>query len=184
MKALLIVDVQNDFLPGGALPAPEGNNIIPKINRIMDQFDVVIASRDWHPQDSIHFERWPPHCVRNTKGAAFPEKLDAGKIQQEFLKGTEGRDDGYSAFEASNADLDDYLKHEDVHQLYLVGLTTEYCVKSSALDALKSGYNTFVIADATAGVKASPGDEERAYQEMQEAGVKIINTKDLVPEKS
>jgi nicotinamidase/pyrazinamidase len=109
MKALFLVDVQNDFLPGGALPAPNGNQIIPEINRIMDQFDLVLASRDWHPEDSIHFDRWPPHCIRNTRGAAYPDELHAGKIEKEFLKGTGNRDDGYSAFEATSDDLDNYL---------------------------------------------------------------------------
>ncbi len=179
MKALLIVDLQNDFLPGGALPAPDGNKIIPEINGIMDKFDIVIASRDWHPENTIHFEPWPPHCVRNTEGAAFPDELDTEKIQKEFLKGTGEKDDGYSAFEATNSNLDAYLKENNVTQLFLVGLTTEYCVKSTALDAVKKGYQTYVITNATAGVKAKPGDEENAYRDMQEAGVKIINTQAL-----
>jgi nicotinamidase/pyrazinamidase len=176
MKALFIVDVQNDFLPGGALPAPRGNQIINEINKIMDQFDLVLASRDWHPGDSKHFERWPPHCVRNTLGAAYPDELDAGKIEKDFLKGTGNMDDGYSAFEATTDDLDDYLRKRNIKELYLAGLTTEYCVKSTALDAIRKGYKTYVIANATAGVEAQPGDEQKAYHEMDIAGVKIINT--------
>ncbi len=176
MKALLIVDLQNDFLPGGALPAPGGNRIIPEINRIMDQYDLVIASRDWHPEDSTHFKHWPPHCIRHTKGADFPDDLDTGKIRKEFLKGTGSSDDGYSAFEATNTDLDAYLRENNIKTLYLAGLTTEYCVKSTALDAVKQGYRTYVIANATAGVQAQPGDEQKAYQEMHKAGIKIINT--------
>ncbi len=174
MKALIIVDLQNDFLPGGALPAPEGNKIIPEINRIMDQFKLVVASRDWHPENSTHFVRWPPHCVRNTAGAAFPAELDSEKIDKEFLKGTRDQDDGYSAFEATSSNLDAYLKENNISELYLTGLTTEYCVKSTALDAVKNGYRTYVISSATAGVRANPGDEEKAYREMEEAGVKII----------
>lgn len=174
MKALIIVDLQNDFLPGGALPAPEGNKIIPEINRIMHQFDMVVASRDWHPENSIHFDRWPHHCVRDTEGAAYPEGLDSEKINKEFLKGTGGRDDGYSAFEATSANLDIYLKENKVDELYCCGLTTEYCVKATALDAVKNGYKTCVIRNATAGVKANPGDEEKAYREMEEAGVVVI----------
>ena len=174
MKALVIVDLQNDFLPGGALPAPGGNKIVPEINRLMDQFDLVVASRDWHPADSSHFDRWPPHCVRETEGAAYPEELDSEKIDKEFLKGTGGRDDGYSAFEATSANLDTYLKEHNVDELYCCGLTTEYCVKSTALDAVKNGYRTIVISNATAGVKANPGDEEKAYRDMKEAGVKVI----------
>jgi nicotinamidase/pyrazinamidase len=173
MKALLIIDLQNDFLPGGALPAPEGDRIIPVINGMMDRFDLVIASRDWHPGDSSHFKRWPPHCIRNTGGASFPESLDAEKIKQEFLKGTGNEDDGYSAFEATNVDLDEYLKKKGVTELFLAGLTTEYCVKSTALDAVRNGYETTVIADATAGVMENPGDEEKAYRDMRKAGVRI-----------
>jgi nicotinamidase/pyrazinamidase len=173
VKALLIVDLQNDFLPGGALPAPDGNSIIPEINRIIERFDLVIASRDWHPGDSSHFRKWPPHCIRNTEGAAFPQGLNTEKIAQEFLKGTGNEDDGYSAFEATNADLNGFLKKNNITKLFLAGLTTEYCVKSTALDAIKNGYETTVIAAATAGVKAHPGDEAKAYREMREAGVRI-----------
>lgn len=176
MKALFIVDVQNDFLPGGALPAPGGNQIIPEINRLMGQFELVLASRDWHPGESKHFEQWPPHCIRNTSGAAYPDALDAGKIEKEFLKGTGNKDDGYSAFEATTEDLDEYLKNKKITELYVVGLTTEYCVKSTALDAIRKGYKTTVIANATAGVEARPGDEQKAYREMDTAGVKIVNT--------
>jgi nicotinamidase/pyrazinamidase len=175
MKALFIVDLQNDFLPGGALPAPQGDKIIPEINRIMDEFDLVLASRDWHPGDSAHFDRWPPHCIRNTRGAAFPDELKTARIEKEFLKGTGDRDDGYSAFEATSKDLDAYLRKKNISQLYLVGLTTEYCVKSTALDAVEKGYETFVISNATAGVRAQPGDEEKAYREMHKAGIKIID---------
>jgi len=176
MKALFIVDVQNDFLPGGALPAPRGNQIIPEINRLMGQFDLVLASRDWHPGESRHFEQWPPHCIRNTWGAAYPGALDAGEIEKEFLKGTGNRDDGYSAFEATTEDLDEYLKKKNITELFVVGLTTEYCVKSTALDAIRKGYKTSVIVNATAGVEAQPGDEQKAYREMDAEGVKIIST--------
>lgn len=176
MKAFLIVDLQNDFLPGGALPAPEGDKIIPEINRIMEDFDLVLASRDWHPEESDHFDKWPRHCIRNTEGAAFPAELNAEKIKKEFLKGTGRRDDGYSAFEATNEDLDAFLRENNVTELYLAGLTTEYCVKATALDAKRLGYETAVITTATAGVRAQPGDEDRAYQGMSQAGVKIIKS--------
>ena len=174
MKALLIVDVQNDFLPGGALPAAEGWKIIPEINRLTDRFDLVIASKDWHPDDSVHFKKWPVHCVKGTTGAEFPEELDQKKINVVVLKGTNNTDDGYSAFEATSINLDQYLQEQDVDDLYIAGLTTEYCVKNTALDALKKGYTTFVFKDAVAGVKAHPGDEEEAWHEMNEAGAKII----------
>jgi len=176
MKALLIVDLQNDFLPGGALPAPEGNKIIPVINRIMVQFDLVIASRDWHPDNTTHFERWPPHCIRGTEGAAPPDSFHTGELKQVFLKGTENRDDGYSAFEATSSNLDDYLKQHHVKQLFIAGLTTEYCIKETVLDALKYGYQTYMVKDASAGVQAGQHDVDLALQEMQRAGAQIINS--------
>ena len=176
MKAFFIVDVQNDFLPGGALPAPRGNRIIPEINRIMDQFEMVLASRDWHPEDSVHFEHWPPHCIRHTQGAAYPDELDVAKIKQEFLKGTGNKDDGYSAFQATSDDLDHFLRKKDITELYLAGLTTEYCVKATALDAIRKGYKTYVITSATAGVEARPEDEKKAYQEMDAAGAILVDS--------
>jgi nicotinamidase/pyrazinamidase len=140
----------------------------------MDQFDLVIASRDWHPEESDHFYRWPSHCIRNTPGAAFPEDLNTEKIKEEFLKGTGQEDGGYSAFEATNADLDAYLKKRMVKQLYLAGLTTEYCVMATALEARRRGYETAVIAPAVAGVNMQPGDEVKALREMHMAGIRII----------
>jgi len=175
MRALLIVDLQNDFLPGGALPAPEGREIIPVINRLLDRFNLVIASKDWHPEDTIHFEKWPVHCVRESAGASFPSELKQGNIALELLKGTGNRDDGYSAFEATNIELDSYLREKGVDELFITGLTTEYCVKNTVLDALRTGYKTYVIKDAVAAVKALPGDEENAWEEMAQAGAKIID---------
>ena len=102
MKALLIVDVQNDFCPGGVLAAPGGDKVVPVINRLMEHFDIIVASRDWHPKGSIHFNKWPVHCVENSFGASFHSDLNTKNIQQVFFKGTENRDDGYSAFEATN----------------------------------------------------------------------------------
>ena len=176
MKALLIVDLQNDFLPGGALPAPDGKQIIPVVNKLIGHFDLVIASKDWHPEDTVHFEKWPVHCMPNSEGAAFPEELEQSKIKTIGLKGTRNSDDGYSAFEATNIQLNDYLQENKVDELYICGLTTEYCVKNTVLDALNADYKTFVVRDAVAAVKAEPGDEEKAWQEMQEAGATIIDS--------
>ena len=176
MKALLIVDVQNDFLPGGALPAPDGNKVIPVINRLGDKFEYVIASQDWHPEDSIHFKKWPEHCVANTWGADFPDSLNTKIIGKFLIKGTGNQDDGYSAFEAANINLDKFLKYNDIDELFVTGLTTEYCVKNSVLDALKSGYKTHVILDAVEGVKARPGDQEKAFEEMEKAGAKLLTS--------
>lgn len=175
MKALLIVDLQNDFLPGGALPAAKGRTIIPVVNELLDQFDLVIASKDWHPQDSIHFQQWPVHCLADSEGAAFPEDLRHEKIKKVLLKGTRNSDDGYSAFEATNLELTNYLKEKQVDELYICGLTTEYCVKNTVFDALKAGFQTFVVKEAVAAVNAQPGDEEKAWQEMQKAGAIIVH---------
>lgn len=205
MKALLVVDVQIDFCPGGALPAPNGDMIIPTINDLMEKFPVVVASKDYHPKDSLHFEKWPPHCVAGTEGAEFHPKLDTEKIEQQykgkkdrkdrekkfprqkkadkidkvFLKGTGKADEGYSAFHATNDDLEKFLKAKNVTELYITGLTTEHCVKHTALDAVKNNFNTYVVTDAIAGVKEHEGDEEKALGEMKKAGVKLITSNQI-----
>lgn len=179
MKALLVVDVQNDFCPGGALAAPEGDQVVPVINELMEKFPLVVASKDWHPEDTVHFEKWPVHCVKNTEGAEFHPDLNTSKIEKVFLKGTGNKDDGYSAFEATNEDLKDYLKSKNVDQLYVVGLTTEYCVKNSAEDAVKNGFKTMVVEDAIEGVKANEGDVEKALKEMKDNGVEFVRSTDI-----
>jgi len=177
--ALLIVDVQNDFCPGGALPTPQGNIIVPVINELMDKFELVIASRDWHPEDSVHFKRWPVHCVKGSYGADFPPNLKTEKINQLFEKGTTSKDDGYSAFEATNINLEEYLKEKGVEKLYITGLTAEYCVKSTVLSALKYGFNTVVIKDAVEGIRQNEDDFENAFEDMQQAGAIIISSGDI-----
>jgi nicotinamidase/pyrazinamidase len=174
MKALLIVDVQNDFCPGGALAVPGGDRVVPIINRLMPLFPLIAASKDWHPKGSVHFKKWPPHCVQDTKGADLHPKLDKGRIHKIFLKGTRNKDDGYSAFEATNEDLAEFLKGQGVTDLYVVGLATDYCVKASALDADRNGFETFVVEDAVAAVNVKPGDGEKALKEMAHAGVTLI----------
>jgi len=171
MKALMIIDVQNDFCPGGALPVPDGDKVVPVINNLMDKFDLVIASRDWHPEQTVHFEKWPEHCVRNTQGAEFHPGLNTSKIDRVISKGTGNKDDGYSAFESEELDLAAFLKEKGVEELYFTGLATEYCVKASALDAVKNGFKTYVISDAIRGIDVNPGDIEKAVKEMKEAGV-------------
>ncbi len=176
MKGLLIVDVQNDFCPGGALAVPQGDNVVPVINRILDKFTVVVASKDWHPQQSVHFQQWPPHCVQNTRGAEFHPRLNVERIQQVFLKGTRDKDDGYSAFEATNLDLAGYLKSKGVTELYITGLATDYCVNASAIDAAKKGFSTFVVTDAVSAVNAKPGDGQKALEGMKAGGVILVNS--------
>lgn len=178
-KALLIVDVQNDFCPGGALAAPAGNDIIPVINQVMDEFDLVIASKDWHPAKTVHFEHWPVHCVRATQGAAFHPGLNISKIDDVVLKGTSNTDDGYSAFEATNQDLAYLLHRKGIEEVYVCGLTTEYCVKATAEDAMKAGFKVSVITDATGAVAANPGDEEKALKEISKMGIHLIRSADL-----
>ncbi len=177
--ALLIVDVQNDFCPGGALPTPLGDIVVPVINKLMDKFSLIIASRDWHPEDTIHFNRWPVHCVRKSHGADFPADLKREKIIQIFEKGTGSKDDGYSAFEATNKNLEGYLKEKEVDELYIVGLTAEYCVKSTVLDAIKNGFKTIVIKDAVEGIRQNEDDFDRAFEEMRNAGATIITSEDV-----
>ncbi len=179
MKAVIIVDVQVDFCPGGALPAPDGNKITPVINNLMDKFSLVVASRDWHPQNSKHFQKWPVHCVKGSKGADFYPGLNVSKIQKVFLKGTEDMDDGYSAFEATSEDLDNYLKQNNITELYITGLTTEYCIKNTALDSVSNGYKTYVVKDAIAAVQEKPQDEKNAIEEMKNAGIEIVESKYL-----
>jgi nicotinamidase/pyrazinamidase len=179
MKAFLVVDVQNDFCPGGSLAVPEGDRVVPVINRIMGRFPVVVASKDWHPHQTVHFQKWPVHCVHNSPGAEFHPALDSIKIQQVFLKGTGNKDDGYSAFEATNLDLTQYLKSKGVDELYVSGLATDYCVRASALDAVRAGFKTYVVSDAVAAVDVKPGDGQRAIEEMMKSGVVAVSSADV-----
>jgi len=186
MRALLIVDVQNDFCPGGALAVPEGDKVVHVINRILDWFDLVVASKDWHPRDSVHFSKWPPHCVQETHGAEFHPELDTSKVVQVVVKGTGNRDDGYSAYEATNVDLEEYLKSKGIDELFVVGLATDYCVRASALDAVRRGFRTSVVIDAVAAVDILPGDGDAALKEMEQAGVRLVTSDGIlcrVPEK-
>jgi nicotinamidase/pyrazinamidase len=181
MKALLIVDVQNDFCPGGALAVAQGDRVVPVINKLMPWFPLILASKDWHPKDTIHFKRWPPHCVQNTFGAEFQKDLKIQGIHDIFFKGTFNKDDGYSAFEATNQDLTEFLRSKKVTDLYLTGLATDYCVKATALDSLKNGFKTYVVQDAVKPVEAIPGDEKRAFSDMIKAGVKVVRSIQMMP---
>lgn len=182
--ALLIVDVQRDFCPGGALPAPGGHRVVAAINRCLagarDRGMPVFASRDWHPAVTTHFKpyggEWPPHCVQGTPGAEFhPDlKLPPGTIV--ISKGDDPARPGYSAFDGRTPEgtlfLDD-LRDRGIEVLYVAGLTAEYCVKQTVLDALRAGTRVTVLADAVAGIEAHPGDADRALAEMSEAGAEV-----------
>jgi nicotinamidase/pyrazinamidase len=182
-RALLLVDVQNDFCPGGALPVPEGDRVVPVLNEYVDRFervgDPVFASRDWHPKVSRHFKEqggpWPPHCVANTQGAAFHPQLKLPSDVALITKGTDPTDDGYSAFEAADQQgrgLKDVLKSSGVSTLYVGGLATEYCVRASVLDGLKQGLDVVVLLDAVRGIDVKQGDVARALDEMIRAGAR------------
>jgi nicotinamidase/pyrazinamidase len=170
MKALLIVDVQNDFCPGGALEVHHGDEVVPVINRLVDEYPLVIASQDWHPTETSHFNKWPAHCVAGTQGAQLHPRLRQELIASIFKKGTTSRDDGYSVFEATNANLEEYLKECQVEELDLCGLATDYCVKETALDAARRGFHTRVITNAVAAV----GDPAPALERLREAGVELV----------
>ncbi len=178
-RALMVIDVQNDFCPGGALPVPEGDRVVPVINALMDRFDVVVATRDWHPPQTVHFEKWPVHCVRDTHGAAFHPDLQVEKVDRIVSKGTGNRDDGYSAFETDELDLAGWLREQGVDEVYVAGLATEYCVKASALDAARHGFSTFVITDAVRGIDVQPGDIRKAIEEMEAAGIRMVKAAEI-----
>ncbi|MFZ6037939.1 MAG: nicotinamidase [Bacteroidota bacterium] len=178
-NALLIVDVQNDFCPGGALAVNDGDKIVPIINQIEDKFDFVISSQDWHPAATVHFEKWPPHCIAGTFGADFHPNLITDKIDLKLLKGTGNKDDGYSAFEATNVSLIDYLRKNQIQDLYVCGLATDYCVKATVLDAIENGFHTYVITDAVAAVNVEKGDDRKALNEMYLKGCTLIKSEEI-----
>lgn len=202
--ALLIVDIQNDFIPGGALGVPEGDQIIPLINQLLlnHPFDVKIATKDWHPPHHKSFAKehgkkpgdvvllggieqilWPVHCVQETFGAEFAPGLHTDTIEQLFHKGTDSDIDSYSAFfdneHRRSTGLLDYLKKRKVSDLFIAGLATDYCVKYSALDAVQLGFNTYVIKDACRAVNLRPDDEIKAFEAMSQAGVHLIKSKEI-----
>jgi nicotinamidase/pyrazinamidase len=175
-EALLIIDVQNDFTPPeGALAVPEGDRVIPPINRIAgsEGHDLVVATRDWHPPDHGSFEPhggpWPPHCVQETEGAELHPELDREPIDVVLDKGQAHDTDGYSPFE--RPELVEILREKRIEKLLVVGLATDYCVKNAALDAAGAGYEVEVDASATRGV--DPHDSMQALREVQLAGGRV-----------
>ena len=182
-KALLIVDLQNDFCPGGKLAVPEGDKIINKLNKYIKFFTQkklpVFASRDWHPKKSRHFKQfggnWPGHCIQNTKGARFHPKLKLPKEAIILSKGMDPAQDSYSVFDSFDTNQTPFinlLKIFGIKELYIGGLATDYCVKYSVIDALKSGLKVKLLIDAIKGVDINPGDSERSIKEMISAGAK------------
>ncbi len=186
--ALLIVDVQNDFCPGGALAVPDGDAIIPRVNRTIELFVrrglPVLATRDWHPPVTKHFKEyggaWPPHCVQGTKGARFHPKLDLPKDAVVLSKGMDPDQDSYSGFQALNTggrDLESVIREIGADALIVCGLATDYCVRATALDAVRRGLRVTVLADAIKGVDLRPGDSAAAIEEMRSDGVAFVESR-------
>jgi len=201
MKTLIIVDPQNDFMPGGSLAVPQGDEIVPIINKFQKEFELVVATQDWHPkahasfasthQGKNEFETitlngldqimWPDHCVQNTAGAAFHKDLDTAKIEAIFRKGTNKEIDSYSGFydngHKKSTGLKGYLKEKKATHLYFCGLAAEICVYFSAKDALKEGFNVSIIEDATRALNEK--EFKKLKTELKEMGGEIISSKTI-----
>lgn len=195
--ALILVDIQNDFLPGGALAVPRGDEVIAPVNRLMKLFGLVVATQDWHPANHGSFAAshagrkvfeqidlnglpqtlWPVHCVQGTPGAAFAAGLDMSQVARMFRKGTDPAIDSYSGFfdngRRGSTGLGEYLKDQGVTDVYVAGLASDYCVKFTALDARRLGFRTVLVSDACRGVELQPGDVANAVDQMRAAGVEV-----------
>lgn len=196
MKALIIVDVQNDFLPGGALEVPDGDKVIPVLNNLQPQFDLVVATQDWHPEDHSSFASqhkgkkpfdeiewkgmsqtlWPDHCVQGSIGAEINDKLDTKRVEAIFRKGTNKQTDSYSGFYDNNHEkstaLADYLRGKDIDQVFVGGLAADVCVYFTVLDSLKEGFKTTLLKDAIQGL--DEGAIKKAIQHIQKEGGRVI----------
>lgn len=203
-SALLMVDLQNDFCENGALAVPCADEVIPLANELQKKFDCVIATQDWHPHDHKSFAAnhadkkigevitvgknrqvlWPVHCVQNTRGAEFNPKLDLSKINKIIYKGTDKEIDSYSAFFDNAHDratgLADYLNEKKIKTIYIMGLATDYCVLYSCLDALKLGFDVFIIEDACRGIDLNKGDIARALGEIEAMGGRRVRVGNLI----
>lgn len=203
MKALLIVDMQNDFMPGGALPVPRGDEIIATINQLIPHFLLVLATQDWHPKSHVSFAvnhrdkkigeviiaegieqiLWPIHCVQHTHGADLVDPLNKKSIAKIFFKGTNPRVDDYSAFfdnaKMQQTGLGEYLKDSRVQQLYIAGVATDYCVLYSTLDAIDLGFTVYVVVDACRAINLQPEDEKKALEMMRKKGAYLITSENI-----
>ena len=204
MKALILVDIQNDFLPGGALAVPEGDLVIPVANRLQAVFPLVVATQDWHPENHGSFAAnhpgkkvfeqivlnglpqtlWPVHCVQGTSGAELASGLKRERIAKTFPKGTDAGIDSYSGLfdngHRKSTRLGEWLKEKAVTEVFVCGLATDYCVKFTALDAAQFGFKTHFIEDASRGVNLQPNDVKDAIAEMNRAGVATVQSADLL----
>jgi len=185
-SALIIVDVQRDFCLGGNLPVPCGDEIVYILNKYIQKFvearAQIYATRDWHPSDHISFKSengvWPPHCIQNTEGAEFHKDLILPESSIVISKATDSLKEAYSGFDETG--LEEDLKQRNIRRVFIGGLATDYCVKSTVLDALKLGFETILLKDAIRGVNVGSDDSERAIKEMIAKGVRIIKNFDSI----
>jgi len=204
-RALVLVDLQNDFCPGGALEVRRGDETIEVANRLARHFDIVAATQDWHPRehgsfatnhsgkrpyevidlDGLEQVLWPVHCVQNTPGAELHAGLDRKHVDKVFPKGTDPKIDSYSGFHDNghrrSTGLGEWLKSQGVDTVYVMGLATDYCVKFTALDARREGFTTYVVEDGCRAVELTPGDGERAVDAMRAGGVIVIDSGAITP---
>jgi nicotinamidase/pyrazinamidase len=202
-QALILVDIQNDFVPGGALPVAEGDRVVPIANRLQKHFDLIVATQDWHPANHGSFASqhagkkigdvidlhglpqvlWPDHCVQRSNGAEFHPDLDRSRVARVFQKGVDPEIDSYSGFfdngHRRGTGLAEYLKSQGVTHVFVCGLATDYCVKFTALDARQLGFDTTVVVAACRGVNLQPGDVDAAIKDMHRAGIHAIVSTDL-----
>jgi|SRR5215471_10593241 len=201
MKALLLIDIQNDFLPGGALEVPEGDKIIPVVNELQNYFELVVATQDWHPPDHKSFASnhagkkpfdvidlnglqqtlWPNHCVQGTAGADFSAELNTNKVEAIFRKGTNPEIDSYSGFydngHLKSTCLADYLRGKKVSEVYITGLCADICVFFTAMDSLQAGLETYIIEEGTCPLKLD--DYKRTMRSFKEKGGKLIGKREI-----
>lgn len=198
MRALLLVDLQNDFMPFGALPVADGDAVVPVANALMPRFGLVVATQDWHPKEHLSFASnhpgakpgdvidlggvqqvlWPDHCVQCLPGASFHSALDVAGVDHVVRKGSDPAVDSYSAFfdndRRKDTALAAFLEQRGVEEIVVMGLATDYCVKASVLDACGLGFGVTVVEDGCRAVEASPGDGKRAFAEMRSAGARVV----------
>lgn len=202
MRALVLVDLQYDFLPGGALAVPNGHETIPVARQLMPKFDIIVATQDWHPphHGSFHHRHgkqpyemhelaglpqvmWPSHCVQSTPGAELHADLDHGRITKVFRKGTDPEIDSYSGFydngHRKSTGMGEWLKEQGVDHVFVLGLATDYCVKFTALDARQLGFEVTLVADGCRAVELAPGDSDKAIDEMRAAGVHVAHSSNV-----
>ncbi len=203
MRALLLIDVQNDFMPFGSLPVAEGDLVVPVANELAKRFELVVATQDWHPADHGSFASahpgcsvgdvitlggvtqflWPDHCVQQSAGASFHSGLDVARISHVVRKGTDSEIDSYSGFfdngHRKDTGLAGYLRDRGVDAVWIAGLATDYCVRYTALDAREMGFSVSLVVDGCRGVDNTPGDVERALDEMRAAGCDVVTSSDV-----